>query len=444
MRVLLAIHGFPPTYWGGAENAAVRIANWLIKNGHSVEVFTIERLDDPHVRIETSQQDRIVVHRLFFDIKAPQKHFKNTYDHPHIGAALKRLLKNKSFDIVHLVSGYLLGSQVISVIRQFKLPIVVTLTEYWFMCARLNLLQADQKLCVGPESHEKCVRCVISDKRRYRLLSHYVPTLIDTFWSLANYTSFVDLKTKEVAERHQILKTALAEVDLVICPSQFILSKFEEFNYDTRNFVVIQHGVDKPQSSLTPPTISVGTSKELRLGYMGQINSHKGVDLIVQAVAGLLDAGEKVRLDIWGNTNSSMNYVAKLLRQSIKYPAICWNGGYDSTRLGEVLAGFDVLVVPSRWYENSPTVIYEAYTAGKPVVATNLGGMAELVKHEKSGLMFELNDVNDLQKQLKRLIHEPDLLPRLQTGIPVVKTADEEVEEIFNSWQEVISRKRKP
>lgn len=439
MRVLIAIHGFPPTYYGGAERAGERIAHWLAKNGHHVEVFTIERLDASEQKLETRIENQVIVHRLFLDMKSKPFSFKDTYENPEIAIAFQKLLKDGVFDIVHLVSGYLLGGQIIDLTRKIGIPVVVTLTEYWFMCSRLNLLRVDDELCIGPESDDKCARCLMEDKRRYRLLDYYASSLLDTFWSLARYTSFNQIKVAEVNTRRIHLKRALESADLVICPSQFITNKFTEFGYQTASFVHIQHGVERP----TTTSPASGTKTRLKLGYMGQIKSHKGIDLIIQAVINLLDAQYSVSLDIWGDANTTSAFITKLLKQTLSYPDIHWNGRYQRNDLGQVLSGFDLLVVPSRWYENNPTVILEAFQAGMPVIASRLGGMAELIEHNKNGLLFELNDVADLVRQVKRVLDEPSLLSQLRSGIPTIKSGDEEVQEIFEHYVRLLQPNKK-
>ena len=75
-------------------------------------------------------------------------------------------------------------------------------------------------------------------------------------------------------------------------------------------------------------------------------------------------------------------------------------------------------------------MIFEAFAAGVPVVATDLGGMSEFVRPEKDGLLFGLEDSGDLARQLRRLIEEPGLLGRLRAGIRPVKTVQENVDEL--------------
>ena len=439
LRILVAIHGFPPTHYAGAERAGERIVRWLAVRGHHVEVFAVERADDPDVRIESSEQDGTLVHRLFYDVKSGASPFHNTYQHPHVAEAFRNVVAGGAFDLVHMISGYLLGGQVVHIAHEFGLPVVITLTEYWFMCARLNLLHYDGAMCIGPETDQKCVRCLMEDKRRYRLPAQAAPKLMDRLWAAAFRTSFADARREEVAFRGRALRQALEAADLVICPSRFIINKFAEFGFDTRRFVFVRHGLDAgPAKTAMEEARPDG---KLRLGYIGQIKPHKGVDLAVEAVTALVDAGYEMSLELWGAPTDAPRYFAQLERRTARYPSIQWMGRYDGARVWDVLARFDALVVPSRWYENCPTVVLEAQKMKVPVVATDLGGMAELVEHGKSGLLFELNNVRDLCRQLERLLCEPGLLAQLREGAPYVKTAGEEVGEIFDHYMALLQQR---
>lgn len=438
MRILLAAHGFPPTHSAGAERQTDRMARWLVAHNHHVEVFAVEKINEPGFRVETGVQDGFTVHRLFYDIKAGNDPFRNEYDYPPIGDALRELLQQRTFDLIHLISGYLLAGQVIHTAHEMNMPVIVSLMEFWFMCARLNLIQATGKLCNGPESYQKCARCLMEEKRRYRLPARVAPALMDMFWLVAQHLPSAKAMTETIIRRDWTLRRALDAADLVICISQHQLNLFSEFDFNKKgHFVCIPFGLDMPVGG--KPN-HARQQNGLRLGYIGQIKEHKGVDLAVDAVVELLDAGEKVSLDLWGPEAEAPHYVAELKRRSANYPNIRWNGHYTGSKVWEVLAELDVLVVPSRWYETGPAVIREAFVMGLPVVATNLGNMAILVEHEKSGLLFELNNTLDLRRQLERLLHEPGLLDRLRAGIPPVKTIDEEMQEIVAHYTRLLAR----
>lgn len=440
MKVLIAVHGFPPSYYAGAERAAERIALWLVGQGHQAEVFTCEKLDDPDTRVETRNQNGIIVHRLYHDVKAGD-HFQNLYDDVRVGQAFRNLLEHNTYDVLHVVSGYLLGGQVIHTAKARGLPVVLTLTEFWFMCFRLNLLTALNELCVGPETDDKCARCVLEDQRRFRLPAQQAPAVMDAFWSVAKHAPFARQQKAAVARRRESLMQALAAADVVICPSHFLMNTFKAYGFETSRAQYVLYGIQHPTVEAQAAARERRQAGTLRLGYVGQIKPHKGVDIIIDAVTLLLDAGAALTLDIWGTTSGAPDYGAALEKQTVSYAAIQWSDSYSSEQLWDVLGRFDVLIVPSRWYENSPTVILEAFALGIPVIATNLGSMPELVKHDVCGLLFEKDDAHDLRRQIKRLLDEPDLLAQLRAGIPLVPTIDDEVGAFYKHYQRLTEKK---
>lgn len=436
MRILIAIHGYPPTHSAGAERTAERTALWLAAHDYEIEVLAIESVSEAGFRMESTFQDGVKIHRLYYDVKDSPDVFRNLYDNPQVGDSLRSLLTAQKFDLIHLISGYMMGGQVVNIAKEFNVPVIVTLTEYWFMCARLNLIQANGALCSGPESDEKCMRCLKEDQRRFRIPSQVAPNLMEAFWSIAHHMPFALHMTSAVAERREVLSRALDGATKVLCPSHYLINKFGEFGFDTERYIFMRQGLALPDGPI--PTLQPGEPGMLRLGYIGQIKFHKGIDLVVDAVIGLLNNGYQVSLDIWGSETEEPDYVGMLKERSSKYPTIRWNGRYAGAKVWDVLSTMDVLVVPSRWYENSPTVILEAYEMSMPVVATNLGGMAELVQHEKTGLVFELNDSADLQKQVERLITEEGLVERLRANLPHVKTIEEEMQELIQIYNEIV------
>ena len=107
----------------------------------------------------------------------------------------------------------------------------------------------------------------------------------------------------------------------------------------------------------------------------------------------------------------------------------------------QAMRELDVVVVPSINYENSPNVILQAFVYRTPVVVSNLGGMAELVEHEKNGLLFNPGDASDLALQLRRLKEDTDLLYRLREGIGTVKSMAEEMDELLEIYRRFVAGK---
>ena len=120
-------------------------------------------------------------------------------------------------------------------------------------------------------------------------------------------------------------------------------------------------------------------------------------------------------------------------------PHVHWHGPYDHQALGQILAELDVVVVPSIWYENQPLVILEAFAARVPVVATDLGGMQELVRDRCNGLLFLRGDALALARCLEQLAQDRALLTRLRQGIQQVKGIEAHVRELETVYQQLVN-----
>ncbi|MGB3681463.1 MAG: glycosyltransferase, partial [Rubrobacteraceae bacterium] len=122
-------------------------------------------------------------------------------------------------------------------------------------------------------------------------------------------------------------------------------------------------------------------------------------------------------------------------------PRINFAGTFPNEKIAEELKKMDVLVVPSTWYENTPLVIYSAFAAKTPVVATDLGGMAEVVRHEENGLLFEVGNAGDLSRRLRRFVDEPDLLSRLSGYFENVRTVEDSVDGMLELYDRLLREK---
>jgi glycosyltransferase involved in cell wall biosynthesis len=82
----------------------------------------------------------------------------------------------------------------------------------------------------------------------------------------------------------------------------------------------------------------------------------------------------------------------------------------------ELMQGMDWIVVPSIWWENSPVVIEEALIAGRPIICSNIGGMAEKVEDGKFGVHFEVGNAADLSATIARCCGNAELWRKLAAG----------------------------
>jgi glycosyltransferase involved in cell wall biosynthesis len=184
-------------------------------------------------------------------------------------------------------------------------------------------------------------------------------------------------------------------------------------------------------------------SQELRIGYIGTLFEHKGVDTLIEAFQ-LLDTNAKANLTIYGNLNQFPDYGQYLENLVQSHPAsrnkIRFAGTFANEKIGQVLENIDILVVPSRWYENTPLVIQTALAAKTPLIATDLGGMSEIIKDGHNGLLFPVNDSQALSKCFQLLMKKPELLQKFAENIAPERTTSDMVDDIEKIYEQVRSK----
>jgi glycosyltransferase involved in cell wall biosynthesis len=365
--------------------------------------------------------------RLSFNLAAAPDPFRWEYNNPWIEHHLRAVLRDKRPDIFHLISGYLISGSALQAARQLDIPTVVSLTDFWFLCPRITMLRSDKHVSTLPIDPVTCARCLGEEKRRYRIPGRIAPGLMNFFWSLRKD------QIERIKTRMAFLGQVLSRVDTLVSPSQFLRTMFIEAGVRPEQIIYSRQGHDFPD--LTPDILAKSPSSHLRVGYSGQIAWNKGVHVLFEAVRRMADVPLEVQ--VYGDTMPSPMYTRQLCKLAGSDRRLKLAGVYRRQEMSQVFRDLDVIIVPSLWYENSPNVILEAFAHRTPVIASNLGGMAELVLHEENGLLFAPGDPDDLARQLRRLIQEPQLLARLQGGISPVKNTSQEMDELEEIYHNV-------
>jgi glycosyltransferase involved in cell wall biosynthesis len=443
VRIVIAVHGFPPTFAAGAELRAYRMARWLLSRGDEVGVICVESVDRPgEPTFLDDTLDDIPVRRLSLNFERAPSELRRGFNNPWIGGQVRHYLLGSGADVMHLISGYLMSASTLRAAQELDIPAVVTLTDFWFLCPRVTMWRANGSLCEGPDGSLKCARCLREQGRRYRLPAQVAPKLVDLAWQwleqhpTAGRCLGLPEQLAAIEERQSVLRKALNSADVVICPSHFLRDLFVQNGVNPSRLMFVRQGVDLAGRDVVRRR---GDNRGLRIGYMGQLARHKGVHVLLQAFRRIRNGTLVPELHVYGDSRQWPKYVSQLKHLCAGNERIVLAGRYERRRLWQVLAELDVIVVPSIWYENSPNTILEAFAAKVPVVASELGGMAELVKHEVNGLLFTAGDAESLANQLQRLVDDVGLLPRLRVGIEPVKSIEQEMQELVQVYQQVSS-----
>ena len=446
MNLVFLSNGFPPRHTAGTENYTAGIASALAQAGHRVSVICVGEWDSGPQPVNGVTRDTyqgVAVARLDANWTAGPDPNRYLYDNPVIADRVAALLDEMQPDLVHITSCATLSASVIRVVKQRGLPLVITLTDYWFICPRISLLHADGHVCDGQTSAWECLTCLLWGAKAYRLPARVLPApVLRPLLQGVSRQPWLSRRpglrgmALDMADRKARLLPLLAQADRLISPSRFLAAMHTACGV-TQPIHVLEHGHDLGWADQVGPRPV--NRPRLVIGYVGQIGEIKGVHILLAAIARLDPQQEAVEVQIWGDPDKSPAYSARLRAQAAALPHVQFCGRFSRQQLAAVYGGFDVLVVPSLWVENNPLVIQEAFAAGVPVIASNQGGMAEFVTHEQNGLLFTPGDADSLAAALRRLLLEPDLLPRLRRQAPAVKTVQAELAELLHIYHELHS-----
>ena len=195
-------------------------------------------------------------------------------------------------------------------------------------------------------------------------------------------------------------------VDLFIAPSSFLRIKMIQHGLDAKKLIVIPNFINLNTFEapiLTPPL----GRKEGNLLYFGRLSKEKGLKTLIHAVARVPDSKLKVVGD--GPQREELETLA----ECIAHGQVEFVGYQATAKLFDTLQSAKIVILPSEWYENCPYTILEAFAAGKPVIASNIGGIPELIEDGKDGLLFTPGNSEELAERIQFLSSDDDKIQGL-------------------------------
>ena len=444
MKILYITNGFPPLRWAGTETYTASIAKEITNLGASVQVLCCGDWQNGDIYCcgyDDDVYNGLPVRRIHLNwIKAPDPS-KYLYNDPVIRKFLSQYLEEIQPDLVHVTSCETLSASVLVAVKEKRIPLVLSITDFWFLCPRINLLHSNGDNCDGITTPWDCLRCRLYGTKAYRWPRTFLPErAVEIFLTqISKYPFFTRRRglrgmAGDMADRKKFLRHVFTLPNVRLTASEFVRNIHQAAGFDDP----VQIHTYGHELSWLKHYQGKADSKKIRLGFVGQITPSKGVHILLTAVKHLdPDTQEKIQVLIYGNLQKNPAYSERLQTLSKGLNNIEFCGTYPREKSAEIYSKFDVLVVPSLWYD-FPLVIYEAFATGTPVIATNLGGMAESVSDGVNGLLFERGNVIDLKSKIERLVREPNLLQSLTKGISKVKTIEQEGTELLELYKNLI------
>lgn len=373
MRVLLVNKYFYPR--GGAEAVFFETADLLRERGHAVSFLS---MDHPR-NLQTSDPAEFVS-RLEFDAPAP------LLDRARIPGRmlyslearrkLSRLLDRAKPDLVHAHNiHHQISPSIFPLLRKRGIPMVMTLHDYKVVCPVYTLFRRGRtcELCRGGR-YSRCWR--------HRCTK-------DSFLKSG-------LDMLEMYAHHRLLRL-YRPVSIFISPSQFLKSKVESMGFRGR----IVHLPNPIRTDGVTPSFRW---RERSIAFVGRLTPEKGLLTLLEALRGV-----DIRCQMIGEGPSRESLLREVRAAGLT--GVEFLGHLPPGGVRAEVRNSMFVVVPSGWYENHPRAVTEAFALGKPVIASRIGGLPELVREGETGLLFEPGNAADLRSKILSLLRDSERIP---------------------------------
>ena len=392
-QVLIIAHNHPRFFPGGAEIFAYDLFK-AIREHTEYEPFFLAAADPNTREVHTGTPFQVLV-----DASDEALFWGGSFDYFYQSQQIlnfmyldfKSFLRQLQPDVIHFHHTIRFGVEAIQVARQ-TLPdvkIVFTIHEFILICNRDGqMVRKDNNELCEYSSPNRCHRC------------------------------FPEHSPQKFKMREEFLKTHLELVDQFISPSHFLAKRFVDWGLPESKMTVLENGrqVYKP----APHRQLESGEKRNHFGFFGQINPYKGVLLILQVVEYLVKNDfTDFHVDLFGNVLSGFPEFKEEFSGFLdKYKDIVTHHGrYEQHEIPELIKLVDWVIVPSVWWENSPLVIQEVFMHKRPIICSNIGGMAEKVENNVTGLHFRVRNQISLAKTMKESCSEVGLWEKLVNNI---------------------------
>jgi len=379
MRILMLTQFYPP-YIGGEERHVRNLSTRLAARGHMVAVATLGNRqlpafeEDEGVRV---YRLRGTMQRAAWLFSEDSRRHAPPFPDPELVPALRRIIVKERPQIVHAHNW--LARSFLPLKAGSGARLVLTIHDHSARCPKKKLIHQDA-LCSGPEL-TKCLRCA----GEHYGMAKGVPVLLANMVMRRAERAAVDMfvpVSRAVAEDNDLLNHGL--------PVQVI-----------PNFVPDDAGT---VNAAPHPYLEQLPAGEFML-FVGAFGRYKGLDVLLEAYAGLHNAPPLVIIG-YQTPEYPIRTVefppnVRVLRD---WPHAAVMQAWQRSLLG---------IVPSTWSDPCPTVAMEAMALGKPLIATRIGGLTDLVSDGETGLLVPPGDSLALRQAMTHLLADPELRTRM-------------------------------
>lgn len=369
---------------GGAETYYLTVGSELELMGHEVAYFSMRHPDN----LPCEWDKYFVTQREYNNVRNPLQVARDgvalIYS-PEAKHNFQALCEEFRPDVVHLNNVHrqiTLSILDAPYLRESKVPVFYTAHDYVTVCPGYLMLDGDGRVCdacLEDGRYRHCIerRCLKGSRAKSALAA------MEASFNRAHKSN--------------------RRIDRVIAPSRFMRSKLIEGGWPEGKVVFLQNFADDAILDRAANGGADATDRENPyLLFFGRLSVEKGVDTLLRAFdAALPNLPQDMRLVVVGDGPDAADF--KALASSLGCaPRIEFAGYQTGGALQAYVERASLAISSSRWRENMPYSIVEAFAAGTPVIGTNIGGIPELVEDGKTGFICEPGDVPSMADAISR------------------------------------------
>lgn len=322
-----------------------------------------------------------------------------------------RILSREKPDVVHFhAMTPTVSLRWLEQARRVGAACVFTHHSATFSCPRGTLMWRGRKPCEVAPSALECSACLFQGRGLPDLLAKPAAALtwFGRWWPQGRAASQI---LPLLQRRGRSLRRWLDGMDAIVVLCDWSRRLMEQrLAVRPERLHLVRHAVDGAPSRLAQrPACDLG----LRLGFFGRADPSKGLGLLLQAMALQPDLALRLEVYLVGDEQSR-----RQAREAVGAVGmderVQWCAALPPAEVPAAMARCDVVVVPSQWMETGPLVVLEALNAGVPVLGSNLGGIAEWLRHDLDGWLLSWNDAQAWADAFAQLCARPEILARWQ------------------------------
>lgn len=423
MKVLYLTHQYFPRHVGGTEVYTRSLVRRLVREGHRALVVTYHEAASTHVdefHVERVLYEDVPVFEMHGNLAVTAHPARCEYDNSYMARLLGEVLASERPDVVHAMHAMKLSGAALEACYRASVPVVVSLCDYWFLCARHTLLTCEGGECSGPDEPRKCVACVRD------LHGFAAPPRSGSDWP--RYAA--DLVA--IDNRPLFLRRVLLSASRIIALSRFQKQVFVKNGFPAERIEVLQHGLEIEDLDPIPEEVAEERLQgPRRIGIVSSLVPHKGVHVVLEALARAPALDVECR--IHGRLHVEDRYAERLNELASRDRRVRLMGGFEPAHMGKVLRSLDLLAVPAVWHENEPLVVKAALHLGLPVLASCIGSLEDMITPGLNGWLVPPGDADAWAAAFANWLQQP----RQWFPPTPVKTMAENAREVFEIYKTV-------